>query len=231
VNAYLLNSSKVDTLACDTFHADVTQAGVLHYNWFDAMHQSVRDFTQSGNYYVDISFINGCAVRDSINLTIASSPQINLGHDTTFCKGNLPLDATCASCTYQWSTGESTATILAEHPDIYWVNIVDANGCQATDTLVVKPQLSVLDFVMPNIVTPNQDNINDEIDFEKYQFSTFRIDIYNRWGQKVFSSDDAGAVWKPTGDEGTYFYTGQYNIDCGTESRTKNIKGFVTVVK
>jgi hypothetical protein len=231
VNAYLLKSIKIDTLACDTFHADVTQNGVLHYNWFDSTHVPVRNFTQSGSYYVDINFVSGCAVRDSMNITVVPSPKINIGFDTIFCKGSLPMDASCNTCTYQWSNGETTPEIIAESPGKYWVRVIDANGCTDSDTLVVNPQLNALDFIMPNVVTPNGDNINDEIDFGKYQFSSFSITIYNRWGQKVFSSDDPGVVWKPAGDEGTYFYAGQYKIDCGVDSRSRDLKGYITLLR
>ncbi|HXB40384.1 MAG TPA: gliding motility-associated C-terminal domain-containing protein [Bacteroidia bacterium] len=231
VNAYLLNPIKTDTLACDVYHANVTQGGVLAYNWFDANHNPVRNFTVSGNYYVDINYVSGCAIRDSINLTVVSSPHINLGNDTTFCKGNLLLSAFNPASTYTWSTGATSSSITATTAGTYWVHVKDANGCTDSDTLIIKPELTAFNFAMPNIVTPNNDNINDVIDFGKYQFSSLQIEIYNRWGQKVFESEGTDAIWKPSGDEGTYFYTAQYRIDCGTDSQTKNIKGYITVVR
>jgi gliding motility-associated-like protein len=175
--------------------------------------------------------VSGCAIRDSLNVTVVQSPKIDLGPDASFCKGDLFLNAQCNTCSYQWSTGENTSNIAAKAPGTYWVRVQDANGCSGSDTLVVKPQFTAFNFAMPNIVTPNGDNINDEIDFGKYQFSTFSIEIYNRWGQKVFVSEDSGAVWKPTGDEGTYFYVGRSKIDCGTETRTKELKGFITLTR
>jgi gliding motility-associated-like protein len=231
LGAYVLVPQKEDTVACDTYHADVIQGGVLQYSWFDGTHLATHDFTQSGNYFVDIAYVNGCGIRDSFNLTVVQSPQTDLGTDTSFCKGNVLLDASCNTCTYQWSTGQTTSTIEAKTAGIYWVKVIDANGCIGSDTLVVKPQLTAFNFVMPNIVTPNGDNINDEVDFGKHQFSIFTIEIYNRWGQKIFSSDDPATVWRPTGDEGTYFYTAHYRIDCGVDSRSKEIKGFITLTR
>jgi gliding motility-associated-like protein len=95
----------------------------------------------------------------------------------------------------------------------------------------VNAQPGAFDFQMPNIVTPNGDNINDEIDFSKLQFSELQIQIYNRWGQEIFESQDANAIWRPAGDDGTYFFTANYRIDCGAESQSKNIKGFITVIR
>ncbi len=232
VNAYLLKPLREDTIYCGSaFTANVTQGGVLAYNWFDANTNPIRSFTQSGNYWVDISYINGCAIRDSIFLKVFPTASVNIGSDTTFCLGNLSLNAQNPKAKYLWSTGEATQNIIATKAGTYWVVITDTNGCKAKDTMIVRPQLSAFDFAMPNIVTPNNDNINDVIDFGIYQFSSLQIEIYNRWGQKVFESNDTNAIWKPIVDDGTYFYTAQYRIDCGLDTQTKNLKGFITVVR
>jgi hypothetical protein len=231
LGAYLLSSGKEDTLACDTFHADVVHGGVLQYHWNDGSAMPVRDFTQSGSYYVDIGYVNGCGIRDSIDLTVVASPQIELGPPLGFCKDDIVVSGYCNTCNYQWNTGQTSAAIAIKGPGTYWVNVTDVNGCRDHDTLTVYQELGTPAFVMPNIVTPNGDNINDEVDFGKYQFAILNIEIYNRWGQKMFSSDDPGAVWRPTGDEGTYFYAGQYKIACGTDAKLKELKGYITLAR
>jgi gliding motility-associated-like protein len=231
VGAYVLVGGKTDTLACDVFHANVTQGGVLQYTWYDNSNNPVRDFTSSGQYWVDIAYVAGCGIRDSLDVTIAPSPQIYIGPDTSFCKGNLVLSAINPSSTYTWSTGSTASSIVATTAGTYWVKVKDANGCTDSDTLVVHPEITAFDFMMPNIVTPNSDRINDEVDFGKLQFSELEIEIFNRWGQQVFESDSADAIWKPEGDDGTYFYTAQYKIECGSDVQTKSIKGFITVMR
>lgn len=231
VGAYVLIPGKETILVCDTFHANVVQGGVLQYNWYDGLQNPIRDFTQSGQYWVDINYVAGCAIRDSIDLTVVPSPQIDIGPDSTFCKGNLVMNAACSTCNYQWSTGATTPSIVATTAGNYWIKVTDANGCVDSDTLLVKPQLVAFNFEMPNIVTPNDDNINDAIDFGKYQFSTLQIAIYNRWGQQVFSSDSADAIWKPEGEAGAYFYTAQYKIECGVDTRTRELKGHITLLR
>jgi gliding motility-associated-like protein len=231
ISAYLITPQKYDTLTCDTFHVNVIQGGGLQYNWFDGNHSPTRNFTQSGSYYVDIGYLNGCSVRDSVNVTIVPSPKVDLGPDTSFCRGDLILDASCSSCSYQWNTAEISSTIFAKSPGIFWVRVQDVKGCIGSDTLVVHPQSSAFNYILPNIVTPNNDGINDEINFQKYQFAQFNIDIYNRWGQKVFESDDPNAIWKPTGDEGTYFYIGKARIDCGTVTKESELRGYITLMR
>ncbi len=231
VSAYVLLPHKDTVLACDSFHANVTQSGVLQYNWYDGLQNPVRDFFQSGQYWVDINYVSGCGIRDSLILTVVPSPQIDIGPDTTFCKGNLPLTVFCSSCGYQWSTGATTSSIVASMAATYWVKVTDANGCVDTDTLLVNPDQKAFNFVMPNIVTPNDDNINDEIDFGKLQLASLQISIYNRWGQQVFASESVDGIWKPSVADGTYFYTAQYRMDCGLDTKTKSIQGFITVIR
>ena len=84
---------------------------------------------------------------------------------------------------------------------------------------------------MPNIVTPNNDGINDFIDFSKYEFSTMQLFIFDRWGKTVFESNNPNTIWKPTENDGTYFYAMQFSIDCGIFSESKTVKGFITILK
>lgn len=62
-------------------------------------------------------------------------------------------------------------------------------------------------FVIPNIFTPNNDGVNDEIDFSSMP-SGLKISIINRWGNLVFETDDSVKIWKNSGElsDGTYFY-------------------------
>ncbi len=72
--------------------------------------------------------------------------------------------------------------------------------------------------LMPNAFTPNNDQINDVfkplaifISEEDYSF-----DIYNRWGEIIFSTDDISEGWtgknkrEQVSPEGVYFYMLQY---------------------
>ena len=138
----------------------------------------------------------------------------------------MPLNAFNSSSTYNWSTSQTSSSIIATKAATYWVKVTNQYSCVAYDTLIVHPETSLFNFSMPNIVTPNNDNINDEIDFGKYQFSALQLEIYNRWGNKIFESTDPNCIWKPNANDvdGTYFTNLQYRIDCGENSQTKNIK-------
>lgn len=43
---------------------------------------------------------------------------------------------------------------------------------------------------VPTAFSPNNDGLNDYLTFEQYNFSFFSLQIFNRWGQLVYSSQD-----------------------------------------
>ncbi len=65
---------------------------------------------------------------------------------------------------------------------------------------------------MPNVFTPNDDGINDIIDFSKYCLSEeCHVTVLNRWGNVVFDSNEGSFIWTGLSDaeylsDGVYFY-------------------------
>lgn len=63
-----------------------------------------------------------------------------------------------------------------------------------------------------NVLTPNNDQINDFINFKNYPFETINFYVYNRWGNLVYFTNDNNISWSGTNNEnetltdGTYFY-------------------------
>lgn len=225
-----------DTAQCSNLITPVTLDAtdtnhVISYLWNNGFTSPIQTITNPGGYWVNYTFNNFCVSKDSFSYTIHTIPSINLGNDTTFCLGDLFLNASNPSSAYVWSTGQTTASITATKAETYWVKVTNQYGCVNCDTLIVHPETSLLDFTMPNIITPNNDNINDVLDFSKYQFSSLQLEIYNRWGNKVFESTNPNCIWKPTEDDGAYYYILQYIINCGTATQNKTLKGYITIIR
>ena len=223
-----------DSMECGTIFSpltiDATYTNTASYLWNDGFTSPVHTLKAPGKYEVSYTFSNDCVSKDSFTLFLISYPVINLGDDTAFCSGTKYADAYYPSSTYLWNSGATSQGISITQPGTYWVQ-VNHSGCIKSDTLMVVPNRKQLDFIMPNIVTPNNDGINDFIDFGTFQFSSLQLEIYNRWGNKVFESTDPACIWKPTEQDGTYYYILQYYIDCGTESQNKAVKGYITLIR
>ncbi len=67
-------------------------------------------------------------------------------------------------------------------------------------------------FYVPNAFTPNADNTNDKFLISYTGISTFLIQIYNRWGQLVYESNNIDDGWDGTFNQNScqsdvYVYT------------------------
>jgi gliding motility-associated-like protein len=58
--------------------------------------------------------------------------------------------------------------------------------------LVIKPLFT---FYVPNAFTPNNDGVNDLFFGEGTGIKKYEMSIYNRWGEKIFHSQDQNEKW------------------------------------
>ena len=114
----------------------------------------------------------------------------------------------------------------------YFVTVTNANGCQATDSIFVEVDPSSSLYI-PNIFSPNDDGNNDVYLVRGKGISLFLLQIYNRWGQLVFESNDIENGWDGTKD-GNPFNQGVfvYKITATMSSGKKiNETGNVTLIR
>ena len=126
-------------------------------------------------------------------------PVFDLGPDTSICMGQV-LTLTCplANLEYKWSTNETTQSIDVTESGVYSVEIND--GCFVRSDSV---EVEVLDagaagiFELPGAFTPNNDELNDRYNlaYEDVEFITFKMEVWNRWGEKIFETDDPAFGW------------------------------------
>ena len=92
-----------------------------------------------------------CVYEDSIFVTANVAP-IELGMDQELCEGevaNLDAGVNDAVETVLWSTGDTTASIVADTTDTYWVTAVNPQGCERTDTV----NISIYDNPVVDLVS------------------------------------------------------------------------------
>lgn len=138
-------------------------------------------------------------MSNSIGISVDGSltPANFLPSSLQICSyGNLTLQATGSYETYQWSTGAQTPSIVVNQPGTYWLGVTANGGCPGRDSVVVTPKTCLTGFYMPSAFTPNHDGKNDlfkpVIGGVALQY---KLTIYNRWGQVVFSSGDPAKGW------------------------------------
>lgn len=89
---------------------------------------------------------------------------------------------------------------------------------------------------IPNVMTPNGDNKNDEFKIVAIGIEKYDLTIWNRWGGKVYESTDAKKLWngKVNNDgaecpAGTYYYIFTYRLRGQTAEST--VRGTITLLR
>jgi gliding motility-associated-like protein len=157
----------------------------------------------STGVYTDV--LNGC---DTIitDLTINPSPTLALIKFDDNCgeeKGSVEAIANSNNppITYTWNTGSSDSIINNLQSGTYTVIVSDGSGCSITDSInIFNLEIDCDYFVyLPNAFTPNGDQNNDILYVRGKGITSFTLNIYNRWGNKVFETDELNTGW-----DGTY---------------------------
>ena len=82
---------------------------------------------------------------------------------------------------------------------------------------------------VPNVVTPNGDQWNEYFEVYLESGDEFSMKVFNRYGQEVWSGDNANPRWDPSeAAAGTYFWMLTSHSKCSDRRVTK---GWVQVLK
>jgi gliding motility-associated-like protein len=94
----------------------------------------------------------------------------------------------------------------------YTVTLIVSDGiCSDTATIIIEA-FGESTILIPNVFTPNGDGSNDVFTVDGVNLESVVGEIYNRWGQKMFSWENLRGHWDGrtlSGSEapsGTYFY-------------------------
>ena len=184
--------------------------------WFNQFSGSSTTVTQSGQYSVVVNS-NGCEATDEIVIQILPLPIANAGMDVeSDCDQGAILTGT-GTGTLVWQSHptltitDGSSIAIANPSQTTTYTLIASNGqCIAKDEVVVTVDCSSI--YIPNVFTPNGDGLNDFFQIIARGVKTFRLEIYNRWGELLFESDDPEKVWNGGKQEyyapdGVYFWT------------------------
>ena len=158
----------------------------------------VHTYAKPGTYWVRLTeYCRGEAFVDSMKVTNYPLPHIALADTVLLYSGStINLHAGGGFTDYLWSTGSRDSIINVGSQASYSVQVKDIHCCVNSDTSFVK----VFEYFIPNAFTPNGDGLNDFFQVSAlYKNITFKMVVYDRWGQLVFQSDNIDKGW-----DGTY---------------------------
>lgn len=108
------------------------------------------NLTQAGTYTVSVTDINGCIVSNTFNLTTPSNPVAAIASSSDLCfdanGATLVIAVTGGVVPYSYSINGNPSqngnTFSNLTPGSYTVVIADSNGCSATVTQAIQPELN-----------------------------------------------------------------------------------------
>ena len=133
-----------------------------------------------------------------------TKPDLDLQESYAICWGDeIEIDVSFPNADYLWQDNFTSPVYLIGKPGIYNVKIKNICGYIEKS---IKVDLKDLNLFVPNVITPNNDNINDQFEIIGTD-AGIELIILNRWGKKVYESDNYNNTW--TGGmlpSGTYYY-------------------------
>ena len=198
-----------DTTLCDpaTIILDAENGSPATYLWSDGLTIPVREVDYAGNFQVTVTLDDYCLTQADIKVDYAINPQARLPEDTTLClQGTLDLDVSMPfdGANYLWSDGSTNPTLTLLDEGNYSVTVSNFCGMAVDDIQVVYDVCDAL--YIPNAFTPDFDGVNDE--FALYSDGdvkqVLQFEIYDRWGELVFSKNGIVQDLRDFSWDGTY---------------------------
>lgn len=195
-----INAPKVnlgsDTTLCtgDTITLDVYETGGIYW-WQDGSENERFDIVTSGEYWVEVK--NECSTAyDTIKIIEIHPPTLDLEPFISICENELlSLDVTSPYSIYLWQDASTDPVYQISQQGDYWVRV--SNNCgQTSDTISVRLSVCECNVYVPNIFTPNADDVNDKfMPSISCEVKAYELHIFNRWGELVYYSENLVDYW------------------------------------
>jgi gliding motility-associated-like protein len=206
------------------------------YEWNHGAANTRRWWAEAtGWYHVSVT-ANGCTGEDSVHIELVPAPVVDLGGDRELCYGDsivLLVDAPDGA-QILWHDGSTGTSWTGWDSADAWV-VLTLGPCVIEDEARILFEQCEPIVDLPNVFTPNSDGTNTLFTpIHVAGVQRMRVDVFNRWGQLVFSSASPNFGWNgrsPGGEhvpEGTYFWT----LECeGIKGGTVTRNGAVTLLR
>jgi gliding motility-associated-like protein len=214
--------------------------GPYKYQWSNG--DSTKDVSNlvPGSYTVTVVDLSTqCIARNLFEIRQPDSLAITFDQKNDVCKtGNGSIKVEVAGGTipykYAWSNNTSFNEAIGLHAGTYAIKVTDANNCEKEMAFALVDD-KCSDVVIPDVITPNSDGINDTWLLEGLQFyPASTVQIFDKWGDRVYDKLTYYNEWygqNKNGNllpDGTYYYIVKLNAPNPTGGKTEMV-GYVFI--
>jgi gliding motility-associated-like protein len=253
-NFTTLNNDTICTGGCVTFSATATGSQPIFYQWFYESGIGTSSvgiapeacYPSAGSFSVVATASNTCGFDTLVKtnfVNVFDLPVLIVDGDTTINIGETATVYASGGVSYNWSPNVNGNTITCVtcsntvvQPTLTTQYIVVASNspyCKVQDTVTVIVDINCGDFFIPNVFSPNDDGLNDVINVHGRCISTFNLQIFNRWGEKVFETTTLENSWDGTFrgkkmDTGVFVYKAD---GVSIDGQSFKMKGNITLIR
>lgn len=160
--------------------------------------------TETTVYTVRVTDSNGCADEEEVVVTIWPLPVVEagLGDIIEWFESSSVEGVVSSEHAFWWTPEEYVecencleTTVFPDTTMWFTLHAVDENGCEGRDSVEV---VVYGPLFAPNTFTPNDDGKNDVFYVVGLWLDDFELEIYDRWGEKIYASRDPKEGWNGT---------------------------------
>ena len=230
--------------------AQLTVTGITSgtFNWAPATDLTpttgtmvVSSTTLTQTYTVVNTNANGCISTATAIVFVNPLPVIYATDDTLILLGQSAPISVIGGLSYTWLPNDGSIACAScsntmVQPTVTTEYIVigyDSLNCWQQDTVLVRVDVICGDFFIPNVFSPNGDGLNDGINVHGICIASYNLQIFDRWGEKVFETTSKTESWdgsykgKPM-DTGVFVYK---VVGTTIENKSFTMKGNVTLLR
>jgi gliding motility-associated-like protein len=228
---------------CKGEAATLTATGGAAYLWNTGATTATIQPNTSGTYSV-VAQVGSCKSSAAHTVTVHANPTAGISPNTIISQGETTTLTASGGVNYVW-TNSTTGNPIAVSPvatTTFCVTVIDGYGCKDTACATISVVECTGEPYLPTAFSPNNDGSNDVLRlYFNFPFCIKALDlcIYNRWGEKIFETNDPTFTWngvynkgllKETnaGNTGVYVYYMKVKLVNGKEF-TK--KGDISIIR
>ncbi|WP_090260088.1 LamG-like jellyroll fold domain-containing protein [Roseivirga pacifica] len=213
-------------ISCKEVSIISATSGFTSYKWSNGETGSSIEVDKSGVFEVVVTDECGTEFVEQIEIFETAEPNLELSYSKLklSCGETINVSASDGFREYKWSNGSLGKDLVIDSPGRYTLTAISDCNVVLEESINVISETDITYFI-PNTFTPNNDGVNETFEID-YRLVGSTLNIYNRWGKKLYSKDSYQNNWKAEGLESSNYYY-QITSDC----LDFPIKGWVKVLR
>jgi gliding motility-associated-like protein len=237
----------------------IPPVAAFSYNWSTGeSSRFIQVPNPSGTYSLEIKEdASGCSIKKETQVNFITNPLAVKKADGTICNDKpiqpylVQLNPSPANLQVSWQanagivSGWNSKDLQISRSGLYLFILRDADGCELKDSVKIEDKCEAV-LITPTVFTPNGDGQNDVFEpsynwnetnatYPKSRTLLRSLEVYNRWGEQIFSSKGPTFSWDGTFNgakvpQETYAYIIRYEAIDYPEKGIQERRGAVVVV-